>query len=125
MDRVYRKMRLVTIGVVAASSMVSGMIAVWHLAPRDVMAETPTWVYLAILALLVCPVLTIVAWSWDRKAAQRELMELERLHRLEQKSSHPSPPIEEREPPAPPAGESRTRRVPHAPRHRTIRHAAK
>lgn len=68
MDHVYRKMRLVTVGVVAAASIVAGMVAFWHLAPREVMAKTPTSMYLAILAMLAGPIVTIVAWAWDRKA---------------------------------------------------------
>jgi hypothetical protein len=71
MNSVYRKMRLVTIGVVAAASIVAGIIAIWHLAPRDVMESTPTWIYLGILALLLGPVVTIAAWAWDRRTAQQ------------------------------------------------------
>jgi hypothetical protein len=65
-------MRVASIGVVAAASVAAGMVAVWRLAPRDVMATTPTWVYLGILALLLCPVATVAAWVWDRRAAVRD-----------------------------------------------------
>ncbi len=68
MDHVYRKMRLVTIGVVAAASVVAGMVAFWYLAPREVMAKTPTSMYLIVLAMLAGPIVTIVAWAWDRRA---------------------------------------------------------
>ncbi|WP_254015389.1 hypothetical protein [Limnofasciculus baicalensis] len=68
MDHVYRKMRLVTVGVVAAASVVAGMVAFWYLAPREVMAKTPTSMYLIVLAMLAGPIVTIVAWAWDRRA---------------------------------------------------------
>lgn len=68
MNSVYRKLRPLAIGAVAAASIVAGMIAVWDRAPRDVMASTPTWVYLGILALLLCPLLTVVCWACDRRA---------------------------------------------------------
>ncbi len=125
MNAVYRKMRLVTIGIVAAASIVAGMIAVWRLAPRNVMESTPTWVYLGILAFLVCPVLTIAAWAWDRKAAQQELLEIEaRKMKMESARAEvePLPPVK----PAPvaPPREASPRRVPRANHHRAIRHWA-
>ena len=127
MNSVYRKMRLVTIGVVAAASIVAGMIAVWHLAPRDVMDGTPTWVYLGILALVLCPILTIAAWAWDRRAAQHEAHVSEA-----QKTESATMPFSAAvvQPPAlkevtSKPGRAATRRARPGNRHRTIRHAAK
>jgi hypothetical protein len=72
MNSVYRRLRPVTIGLVAGASVVAGMIAVWDRAPRDVMEVTPTWIYLGILALLLCPLVTLAAWAWDKRAARHE-----------------------------------------------------
>lgn len=131
MNSVYMKMRLVSIGVVAATSIVAGMVAIWHVAPRDVMDATPTWVYVAILALLVCPIITIAAWSWDRKNSQRELLEIEANGDKAERDAKRSGPVVSTAPPLPPTPEPASvcgvssRRIPRGSRHRAIRHAAK
>lgn len=136
MNSVYRKLRPVAIGVVATASIIAGMMAVWHLAPRDVMAGTPTWVYLGILALLLCPILTIAAWAWDRKAALLE------AHSKAGPNPHPGPtsptpgharermarpePAPKPEPePVSPKADRAAQRATRGNRHRAVRHVAR
>lgn len=135
MNSVYRKMRLVTIGVVAAASIVAGMVAIWKLAPRDVMASTPTWIYLGILALLLGPVVTIAAWAWDRRTAQQAAIFAE--SRPRDRGRRPEPPMSRNcapaettaepkliERPKPVAEQPTPRRRRTGSRHRAIRHQA-
>ena len=132
MNSVHRWMRRICIVVVAAASVVAGMVAVWRLAPRDVMAGTPTWVYLAVLALLLCPVATVAAWAWDRKAAVRDALQAPAaggdVRASDQARHERATGVASTEPPIvspPQETHEAPRRANPGSRHRVVRHVAK
>ncbi len=71
MDGLARSARRAALVSVAAASVLFACVLVWHLMPGGSMGHVATWTLAAVLALVLLPIASLVAWEVDRRAAAR------------------------------------------------------
>lgn len=71
MDGLARSARRAALVSVAAASVLFACVLVWNLMPGGTMGNVATWTLAAVLALVLLPVASLVAWEVDRRAAAR------------------------------------------------------
>lgn len=71
MDGLARSARRAALVSVAAASVLFACVLVWNLMPGGTMGNVATWTLAAVLALVLLPIASLVAWEVDRRAAAR------------------------------------------------------
>lgn len=71
MDGLARSARRAALVSVAAASVLFACVLVWNLMPGGTMGHVATWTLAAVLALVLLPIASLVAWEVDRRAAAR------------------------------------------------------
>jgi|GEM_PF-6777444 len=71
MDGLARSARRAALVSVACASVLFACVLIWNLMPGGVMGDVATWTLAAVLALVLLPIASLVAWEVDRRAAAR------------------------------------------------------
>ncbi|MDX2118771.1 MAG: hypothetical protein SFY96_11360 [Planctomycetota bacterium] len=71
MDGIARSARRAALVSVACASILFACILVWNLMPGGSLGGVATWTLAAVLALVLLPIASLVAWEVDRRAAAR------------------------------------------------------